>query len=372
MPIVTLFVISLQFAADRENPLMKFRNWVALLSACLVMGMASPASAVDALVKKSGGRITGKFTGGSKTELTIKPQVGDPVNVPANDLASIEWDDASPELKLGLSDENNGKYDSAIQHITKSKAETKSDSPLLKAEFEFLLARVTARISLADATKRDEAIKLLQGFTKGNADHFRFYEATNFLGQVQLAKGDFAGARTTFEGLAQSPWNDYKLGAKVAIGRILMGENKADEAVKAFDEAAASAGTTPAEVARRYEALLGKARAQIAKSQHNEALAVLDDITQNGPAEDSAIQAEAYVLQGNALQALNRAKEAVLAYLHVDILFPREAGQHAEALYHMSRLWKAVQLPERGVEAEAKLQSSYPNSEWTKKLSTVP
>ena len=80
---------------------------------------------------------------------------------------------------------------------------------------------------------------------------------------------------------------------------------------------------------------------------------------------------EAYVLQGNALQALNRAKEAVLAYLHVDILFPREAGYHAESLYHMTKLWKAVQLPERGLEAEAKLQSSYPNSEWTKKLSTV-
>lgn len=351
---------------------MKFQKTIALLAAGLLLGMASSASAVDAIVKKSGGRITGKITGGTKTELSIKPQVGDVANIPANDLASIEWDDASPELKVGLNDENTGKFDSALQRITKSKAETKSDSPVLKAEFDYLITRVNARIALADATKRDDAIKLLQGFLKANADHFRFYEATSFLGQVQLAKGDFAAARTTFESLAQAPWNDYKLGAKVAIGRILMGENKADEAVKVFDEAAASAGTAPAEVARRYEALLGKARAQIAKSQHAEALTVLDDITQNGPAEDSAIQAEAYVLQGNALQALNRAKEAVLAYLHVDILFPREAGQHAEALYHMSRLWKAVQLPERGVEAEAKLQSSYPNSEWTKKLSTVP
>jgi hypothetical protein len=38
----------------------------------------------------------------------------------------------------------------------------------------------------------------------------------------------------------------------------------------------------------------------------------------------------------------------------------------------MARLWKTVQAPERGLDAEAKLQSAYPNSEWTKRLSAAP
>jgi len=242
---------------------------------------------------------------------------------------------------------------------------------LLKGEFDFTLARIHARIALADPTKRDDAIKQLQDFQKANSDHFRYYESMALLGQVQLAKQDYDAARKSFDTLAQSPWNESKLAAKIASGRILAGENKLDEAVVAFDDAIKSAGTGSGEVGRKYEAMLGKARALILQSKHAEALTVLDEVTLHASPEDTALQAEAYVLQGNALQALNRAKEAVLAYLHVDILFPRESGYHAESLYNMTKLWKAVQLPERGLEAEAKLQSNYPNSEWTKKLSTV-
>lgn len=329
------------------------------------------AHAADSITKKSAGRVSGKITGGTKTELTIKPATGDAVSIPANDLLIVDFDDATPDLKLGLTDENAGRFDAAIQRITKSKAETKTDNALLKAEFEYALARIHARIALADPGKRDDAIKELQAFQKSNSDHFRYFESMAYLGQVQLAKQDYEGARKSFEALAQSPWSESKLAAKIATGRILTGENKLDEAVQAFDEAEKAAGTSVGDVARKYEAMLGKARALIAQSKHAEALTVLEDVTLNAAPEETALQAEAYVLQGNALQALSRAKEAVLAYLHVDILFPRESGYHAESLYNMTKLWKAVQLPERGLEAEAKLQSSYPNSEWTKKLSTA-
>ncbi|HET6425542.1 MAG TPA: tetratricopeptide repeat protein [Planctomycetaceae bacterium] len=343
-----------------------------LLFAGICSGLlVSSAFAVDSVTKKSGGRVGGKITGGSKTELTIKPPTGDAVNIPANDLQLVDFDDATADLKLGLADENAGRFDAALQRVTKSKTDTKGDNALLKGEFDFILARLHARIALADPAKRDEAITLLQGFQKSHSDHYRFYDSVTFLGQVQLAKQDYEAARKSFDVLSQAPWSEAKLAAKIASGRILTGENKLDEAVQNFDDAIKTAGSSAGDTARKYEAMLGKARALIAQSKHAEALTTLDEVTLNASPEDTALQAEAYVLQGNALQSLNRAKEAVLAYLHVDILFPREAGYHAESLYHMTKLWKTVQLPERGLEAEAKLQSSYPNSEWTKKLSTV-
>jgi len=292
------------------------------------------------------------------------------VAVPANDVASVDWGDASGDLKLGLSDENGGRFDSALTRITKSKSDAPATAPEpLKIEFDFLIARVNARMALADPSKRDNAIKLLQAAQKATSDHFRYYETLSLLGQVQLAAQDFSGARTSIDLLSQAPWNDVKLAAKTANGRLLMAENKPDEAVRVFEEAISSAGDSAADKARRYEAMLGKSRALILQSKHEEALKDLDEVTTKAPADDTPVQAEAYVLQGNALQALGRNKEAVLAYLHVDILFPREAGFHAESLYHMARLWKTVQSPERSLEAEAKLQSAYPNSEWTKKLS---
>ena len=110
----------------------------------------------------------------------------------------------------------------------------------------------------------------------------------------------------------------------------------------------------------------------IVQKKYEESLQILDTVTDKGPSEDAAIQAEAYILQGNSLQALGRMKEAALAYLHVDVLFQKETAYHAEALYNLVKTWKQVQAPDRSADAEAKLVQSYPNSPWRKKLSETP
>ena len=116
------------------------------------------------------------------------------------------------------------------------------------------------------------------------------------------------------------------------------------------------------------EAMLGQARALIAQTKNEEALVILELVTDKGPADESALQAEAYVLEGNTLQALGRMKEAALAYLHVDLLFSRETALHAEALYNLAKTWKLVQNQERSDQAGGKLEKMYPNSLWRKKL----
>ena len=83
----------------------------------------------------------------------------------------------------------------------------------------------------------------------------------------------------------------------------------------------------------------------------------------NVNSQQKALLAEAYIKKGDCYQALGESKEALIAYLHVDVLFPSEPGLHAEALYHLSNLWGKVQKPERGTEARAVLQQQYPDSE---------
>ena len=76
----------------------------------------------------------------------------------------------------------------------------------------------------------------------------------------------------------------------------------------------------------------------------------------------------AYVRQGDCLQAQNKTKEAILAYLHVPVLFSKEKALHAESLFRLSQLWGSVQKPERAADARAELERLYPDSEWAKKL----
>ena len=80
--------------------------------------------------------------------------------------------------------------------------------------------------------------------------------------------------------------------------------------------------------------------------------------------------AEAYLRQGDCYQEQQKIRDAVIAYLHVDVLFPTEKELHAEALYRLARLWAPAGRPDRAREASAKLNEIYPDSEWTRKLST--
>jgi tetratricopeptide (TPR) repeat protein len=340
-----------------------------LALAVVVLSPLTSLFAVDIVTKKSDGKkVNGNISAMSKTELTLKRNQGEPEIVAANDIAAIEWDAGGGDLKLGYSDENGSRYDAAIQRFLKAKADAKSPSDFLKGEIEYAVARVTAKQALADPDKRDQALQKLQAVEKAYPDHVRFYESILLLSQIQLASKDFNGARATLQILSKAPWSDVQLAARIAEARLLAGEGKIDESIAGFDAVAASAGDSPAEVARKYEAMLGHARGLITQSKFDEALKILDVVTEKGPVEDSAVQAEAYVLQGQAFQGLGRTKEAALSYLHVDILFPREASYHAESLYQLSNLWKLVQHPDRSAEAAGKLVQIYPNSEWRKKL----
>lgn len=327
------------------------------------------ASAADIVnVRSSKQRPAGEIVAVSKTALTIKPIAGDNIEVPANDVISVEYEDAPADFRLALSDETAGRLTEALDRLSKVKAANVEDKNI-QADVAYAQGRVQARRALVDAAEQQAAIDQLTAAQKAFPDFYRYYESMNYLGQVQLARKDFAAARTAFDELSQAPFPDFKLAGKIASARILMGEGNTAGAIDGFRDVINTAGQQPVEQARRFEAMLGLARGLMLEGKHEEALTTLREVTRNGPADEAPLQAEAYTLQGTCLENLGRTKEAVLAFLHVDVLFPGESGYHAESLYHLSRLWKAVQLPERSLDAQAKLESKYANSEWVKKLS---
>jgi tetratricopeptide (TPR) repeat protein len=282
---------------------------IKLLAGIGVVLAASLADSADYVNRKSDEkRAGGTVTGATKTEITVKPSTGEPIVIPANDVASVDWDVAPSDMKLGKSDENNGRFDAALEKFNKAIEDARAGNELVKTDLDFLIARVTARAALTDPARQDEAVTKLTGFLKSNSDSFRFFEAQQWLGQVYLAKKDFAAARTAFEAMGQAPWSDVKLSAKVNLGRVLMGENKLEEANQAFDAAIAEAGTSAADQTRKYEAQVGKARNLISLNKQAEALTVLDEVVDKASPDDAALLAEAYVLQGACLQAANKTK----------------------------------------------------------------
>jgi tetratricopeptide (TPR) repeat protein len=343
---------------------------VSLALAAVMLSVAADSTlAIDVIQRRSTStKGQGEITAISKTEVTLKPRTGDAVAIPANDIVQIDWTGEPAGLKLARSDESGGRLQKALDSYNKLLGDIKSETPNLKVDVEFAIDRTIAKQALADPAKQDDAIKRLEEFRAKHGESYHFYTGLNLLGQLYLAKNDAAKAKSVYEALSQSPFNDAKMAAKIAGARLSLLENNPAAALPAFEAVSQMKADNPAEASKVQEAKLGIAQCLQLQKEYDKAIALLEKVIEDLPAEEAAIQAEAYLRQGDCLEASGKPKDALLAYLHVDVLFPAEKVRHAEALYHLAKLWGVVQQPERAADAADRLATEYPNSPWTQKV----
>ena len=323
----------------------------------------------------------------SKTEVAIKPSSRSQPEriVPVNEISVIRWDKEPTNLNLRRNDERNGKLKEALAGYEKALKASRATQRNLQDDLGFLIARVTAKMALLDPSKIDDALKKLEAFRTSHPNHFRYYEALEYLVRLHIAKKDYAQLDTIVPEMNTAPWNDYKMMAQNYQARAQLLKGDVDAALNSYNAVIARPANSPSELSRRSEAMLGKASCLHQNNQSAEAVKLLEEAVDRLPEEETALLAEAYLRMGDILRAeadrlhkqgdstgqLLKSKEATLAYLHLDVLqnLSREKSLHAEALYHLSQLWKTIRHPDRAADAAARLKSDYPNSEWAKKLS---
>ena len=334
---------------------------------CLVLGTVTVARAADIVNRKSGRPAAGEVTAMTSEEITVKVKTPkeELVKVPANDIISVSWNGEPARLGLARGAEAGGKLKQALDAYNTVLAELKSDSANLKAEIEYMIARTTAKQALTEPAERDAAIKKLDAFLTAHPANWHFFEAQKLLGELYTAKADYPKAQIAYEKLEKAPWKETQLEAKVASGRLLTSMNQLDKAAAAFEAVIAQKPNTPDETSQRLDAMLAKSMVLIKQAKPADALKLLDESIKTLPADDAHLQAEAALRQGECLRALGKDQEA---YLRVDVLFSREKNAHAEALFHLTRLWSKLGQPARAEEARAKLEGDFPNSDWTKQL----
>jgi tetratricopeptide (TPR) repeat protein len=172
--------------------------------------------------------------------------------------------------------------------------------------------------------------------------------------------------------LSEAPWNDSKMEADILQAQVALAHGHVEEALAPLDNVLRVKPASPAEWSRRYEALLTKATCLQKQGKFQDAIDVLSSILDEAAEEDIKTLAETCVRLGDCYQAAGRTKEAILAYLRVDILFPKEKTHHAESLYYLSRLFAQDGKFDKAADAQARLQQAYPHSPWTAKLAVAP
>ena len=143
-----------------------------------------------------------------------------------------------------------------------------------------------------------------------------------------------------------------------------MAAGKYPEALAKFEQVISTGAATNEGNEQRLFATIGKAECLAATGQAAAGIKLLEEIIDNQDSSDAKLFGRAYNALGACYAKSSKPKEAVLAYLHTDLLFNSDSETHAEALYRLSKLWGDINQPDRAKRVREALQNNYPDSRW--------
>ncbi|MDZ4849289.1 MAG: hypothetical protein SGI77_08340 [Pirellulaceae bacterium] len=335
-------------------------------AACGLIAAWTPcfAQEADRIYPKTGITVTGKIVEVTRDHVVADIR-GTKENYPSNTIQRIVYETEPAQLsrakELILSDQ----WDDALESL--KKVDTKSLlREEVKKEFLFYFGLVQSHLALQGQGDPQVAETQLLKFVQRDAQSYHFYPTSDALGTLAMATGAYDKASKYFAAMASAPFPEYKIKAQYMLGVATLALGKVTEARAAFD-AASSISADNAE-AKRYRKMsqLGLLRCDSADKKVDEAIKNLRVMVSENDATDSQLFAQIYNALGDAHRQAGQEEEALLAYLHTDLLFTSEPDSHAEALYYLSQLFLKTD-PQRAADAKSRLQSLYTNSAWAKK-----
>jgi hypothetical protein len=219
------------------------------------------------------------------------------------------------ELLSGLSGE---KYARAARHI------------------QFKIAMMLARQAEEDPGQIDSATLGLEKFIKEQRGGWQLLQCARMLSHLQLLKDDSAGARKTFEELAAIPGipAEIKQEAELLAIEALIPAKQFALAEKKLEELLAS---MPADSPQALRVRIELAHCQGASGKVAEAAKQLESLI--AQTEDKGLKAHAYNALGDCYERGGRNKEALWAYLWVDVIYHQDRQEQAKAMEQLARIF---------------------------------
>jgi hypothetical protein len=105
---------------------------------------------------------------------------------------------------------------------------------------------------------------------------------------------------------------------------------------------------------------LVKAQSLVGLKKSKEAETLVGPVLRATPAEDAAARSATYNTLGDCLRAANCPKDALLAYLHTDLLFRKDRQEHSRALFQIEKLFRQLKQEARADAFAERLRQKYP------------
>ncbi len=331
--------------------------WVALLGTQLV--------ASDKIKVIDGKQSSGTIKEISPTELMIELGATKK-RFAVNEVETVSFDAEPSDLTQARNAVRAGRFEDALALLEKIAVGSLNRDEIVQ-DVEFYKALASARLALAGSGSKADAGKKLLAFEKAHKTSFHYFETCEALGDLLAALNKFDQAESFYAKLGSAPWPDYKMRAGVLAGRALVGQQESARALARFEEVLATETTGKEADRQKLAATLGKAAALVGGGKSDDAIKSVEAIIAKADPENVELHARAYNILGNAYRGAGKKKEALLAFLHVDLLYSKFPDQHAEALANLTTLWTEVDKADRAAQARSVLKEKYPDSVWAAK-----
>ncbi len=334
---------------------------------CLAGGMlVTGVTAQDSVFLLAGSPVRGEISDSTPATLIVTTDKGTS-EVPIQNIRTISFGKEPPEYDRAKRAFDRQKYDEGLAEL--DKLAEGAASGMLAQELEYLRALGNARSALSGGNvTAKSAGAVVNAFLKKYPKSWHFYELTELLGELLVAVGRSDLAAAEYAKLAASPLPQYQLRGSFSQGQtqLLAGDGAAAE--RSFD--AVSASSLNDEAATRMKALASclKAKALLLQGKREEAQLMVMKLIKNEDPRQAELFANAYNILGLCYQQAGENQQAVLSFLHTDLLFSNQGAAHAEALYYLAQLWPKLDKNDRALEARTTLKSLYRNSFWATKL----
>lgn len=319
----------------------------------------------DRLIQEKGATLSGIVTKLDRDSVTIEVR-GEPQNIPVNEIGKILFEDEPSGLGRARDLAKQGQYDQARDELKKIDAGTiKNDNA--KHDLAFYMAYCEAKLALQGKGDKAAAVKALVAYDKDNPTSYHYWEVSQLLGQLAGSMSRYDAAQNFYKRMGESSFSEVKNQGKYQEALTLLLQNKTAEAKSLFEQLQGISATNPKEVRVKQFSELGLAQCTLAEGDAEGALKKVNEWIAKGDSIDIEFFGKLYNLQGACYQKLGKTNEAVLAYLHTDLLFSGDAENHAEALYHLSQLWPGLNETQRATDARSRLTTNYAGSMWASK-----
>lgn len=338
---------------------------LAMISLATISMAPAPAFAQDQVQVRSGPAVTGEITSVSKNELEIKTRQG-ARKIATRDIVRLGFENEPSEVKTARQRIGDRQYKEALVLLGRIDAESVK-RPELQANLAFLKATANARVALTGGGDKNAAAAELVNYVNNNADSVHYYAACETLGELAFSMGRFEVADTFFGKVAEAPWKDYELRAKRLKAQALYNGEKFAESNTVYGEILASTADDADSRRQKLFAEVGQAVCTAQTGEIDAAVKRLQDVIRTNDSTNVELFGRAYNGLGVSHLKAGRPEDALLAFLHVDLLFSKSAEAHAESLFYLNQLWTTVKKPDRAVSAKNRLQQQYGGTVWASK-----